>query len=126
MNETPSGNRWEPGTDDTAPVSSARAQTPSPATPSAAATPGTPAPPGRRRAALLAAGAAALVLAAGTGGYALSSVGAGGGDGLGSHQTSDDGSFSGHGIPGAHGDDDHADLPDGDGDEDHGGPDGDD
>ncbi len=127
MNETPSGNRWEPGDDDTP---RPRSETPVPARRSTgldageppsvrlgAGCPPTHLPPrltrGRRRAALLAAGAAALVLAAGTGGYALSSVGAGAGDDLGSHQTSDDGSFPGHGIPGADGDDDHADLPDG-------------
>ena len=126
MNETPSGNRWEPGTDDTAPVTPARAETPPPATPTAAATPSTPdasrpasgGTPGRRR---CRPGPRRRHR-----GYALSSVGAGAGDDLGSHQTSDDGSFSGHGIPGADGDDDHADLPDGDGDEDHDGPDGDD
>jgi hypothetical protein len=118
MTETPSGNRWEPADDDTAPVK-ATAAPPVAGAPTAEAAGETELRPrpDRRRTGLLAAGAAGLLLASGAGGYAIGSAGARSGDqdfGA-TRQAPPGGSAPGQGLPGQDGRDDHTpfDAPDG-------------
>ena len=138
MSETPSGNRWEPTDDDTAPVTPVNASTPPPAAePVTAPEYGwAPAPaagsdrrngatgprPGRRRAGVLVAGAALVALAAGAGGYAIGAASAGSdGQDVGTtRQGPPVGSAPGSGAPGQDGNDDHDQFEGPDG-----GPDGD-
>jgi len=104
MTETPSGNRWEPADDDTAPVTPVSAAAPSPGV-----SPVRPHPAGRRTG-VLAAGAAVLALAAGAGGYAVGSASAGSdGQDVGTtRQGPQDGFGPGDSLPGQGGrDDDH-------------------
>lgn len=144
MSETPSGNRWEPTDDDTAPVTPVNAPTPptaaeepgpAPAEPVAAPEYGwAPAPvagsgtahgvagprPARRRSGVLAAGAALVALAAGAGGYAVGAAAAGSdGQEVGTTRQGPPAGFApGQGAPGQDGhDDDQFGPPDGDHDQ---------
>ena len=135
MTDTPSGNRWEPTDDDTAPVG---AVPPTPVETPGSETPAEPmapaygwgpertaephsadASPSRRptgrRTGALAAGAAALALAAGAGGYALGAAAAGpDGPGVGTTRQGPPAGFApGEGFPGHDGGDhDHVGGPD--------------
>jgi len=147
MSETPSGNRWEPADEDTAPVTPVRPAAPgpvgaAPADETAAAPPRpsedgwgpapVPAPvtgdgsrvggratrsgPARRRTGLLASGAAAVLLAAGAGGYAIGSAAAGSaGQDFGTTRQGPPNDGPAQGVPGQDGSgDDHGafDSPD--------------